>query len=214
VLSVAAVVPTSHLRSLIDDSSAIRFLLSPVILQIIGWATALFGVGGTVCSAYIYLVPARPSWNMIHTPLDFLLATAFLGWLLAAFLHLLSYSIAGAAGMHFLSLSTSEANSSVSAGLLFAALWTLNQIVRRVRLSFSRIFERRASASLLRTEFLQMIVFSSFALAALAAFFAFARMSVVAVLAGFAAILMTRYLFFVSVVPLNMALTFVRGGRH
>jgi hypothetical protein len=27
-------------------------------------------------------------------------------------------------------------------------------------------------------------------------------------------VLLTRYLFFVSVVPLNMALTFVRGGRH
>ena len=214
VLSSTGFIPASHLRSLIDDSPAIHFLLNPATLQIIGWAAALFGVGGTVCSAYIYLVPARPSWNMIHTPLDFLLTTAFLGWLFAAFLHVLSNSVAGIVGMRFLFLSTNEASSSVSAGLLFAALWVLNHIVRRVRLSFSRIFERRASASLLRTEFLQMIVFSSFALAGLAAFFAFARMSVAAVLAGFAAILMTRYLFFVSVVPLNMALTFVRGGRH
>jgi DMSO reductase anchor subunit len=211
-LSVAAVLPPSHLRAGIDCLPITHFLLSPLTLQIIGWAAAFFGVGGTICSAYIYLVPARPSWNMIHTPLDFLLTTAFLGWLFALFLHILSNSIAGA--MHIVSISTDEMRSPVNAGLLFAAFWALNHVVRRVRLSFSPVFERRASASLLSTESLQAILFSSFALAALGAFFAFARMNVLAVQAGFAAILMTRYLFFVSVVPLNMALSFVRGGRH
>ena len=86
--------------------------------------------------------------------------------------------------------------------------------MRRVRLSYSRLFERRASASLLGTESLQAILLSSFALVAVAAFFAFARLDAVACLTAMIAVLLTRYLFFVSVVPLNMALTFVRGGRH
>jgi DMSO reductase anchor subunit len=213
-LSVAAVIPASHLSLLVDRLTAVHFLLKPATLQVIGWTAAFFGVGGTVCSAYIYLVAARPSWNMIHTPLDFLLTTAFLGPLFAAVLHALGSWVAGLAPMRFLASSTSEVNSPVVAVLIFAALWALNHAVRRLRLSFSPIFERRASASLLGTESMQVILFSSFALAALASFFALARLEVAAALTGFAAILMTRYLFFVSVVPLNMALTFVRGGRH
>jgi DMSO reductase iron-sulfur subunit len=213
-LSVAAVIPASHLPLLIDRLPAVHFLLKPATLQVIGWTAAFFGVGGTVCSAYIYLVPARPSWNMIHTPLDFLLTTAFLGSLFAAVLHALGSWVAKLPPTRFPASSTSEVNSPVVAVLIFAALWALNHTVRRLRLSFSPIFERRASASLLDTEFLQAILFSSFALAALASFFVIARMDIAAVLTGFAAILMTRYLFFVSVVPLNMALTFVRGGRH
>ena len=151
---------------------------------------------------------------MIHAPLDFLLTTAFLGCLFGATLHALSNWVTRLNGLRFLSLAASEASSSVNVGLLFAALWVINQFVRRIRLSFSPIFERRASATLLGTESLQAVLMSSFVLATLAAFFAFARLDVAAVLAGLAAILLTRYLFFVSVVPLNMALTFVRGGRH
>ena len=37
---------------------------------------------------------------------------------------------------------------------------------------------------------------------------------ILACAAAFGAVLMARYLFFVSVVPLNMALTFVRGGNR
>ena len=40
-------------------------------INVLGWIAALFGVAGTIASAFIYLVPARPSWNMIHTPIDF-----------------------------------------------------------------------------------------------------------------------------------------------
>ena len=214
VLSVAEVIPASHLRLLIDRLPAVHFLLKPATLQAIGWTAVIFGVGGTICSAYIYLVPARPSWNMIHTPLDFLLTTAVLGSLFATFLQGPGGWLAGLAGMHFLSSSASEVSSPVVVVLIVGALWALNHLLKRVRLSFSPIFERRASASLLDTEFLQVILFSSFALAALASFFVIARMDIAAVLTGFAAILMMRYLFFVSVVPLNMALTFIRGGRH
>src|SRR6185312_2266171 len=45
----------------------------------LAWAAAVFGVAGTIASAFIYLVPARPAWNMIHTPIDFLLSAAMIG---------------------------------------------------------------------------------------------------------------------------------------
>lgn len=212
-LSAARIIPPSSPRVLIERLPGMHLLLRPESLQIIGWAAAIFGVGGTVCSAYIYLVPARPSWNMIHTPLDFLLTTAFVGSLFASVLQAASNWIAGLACLHSLLLPQNAVSFPVYPALWFAVLWFLNQLVRRVRLSFSPLFERRASASLLRTKPLQAVLFFSFALAGLAAFFAFARLDAAAVAAGFAGVLLTRYLFFVSVVPLNMALTFVRGGR-
>ena len=213
-LSITRAIPASHLRSFIDGLPGMHSLLRPESLRITGWAAASFGVGGTLCSAYIYLVPARPSWNMIHTPLDFLLTTAFVGSLFASVLHAASNWVARAAWLHSLFLPHSSVHFPVYPALWFAVLWFLNQLVRRVRLSCSHLFERRASASLLNTESLQALLFASFALVALAAFFAFARLDSAAVAAGFAGVLMTRYLFFVSVVPLNMALSFVRGDRH
>jgi Fe-S-cluster-containing dehydrogenase component/DMSO reductase anchor subunit len=44
---------------------------------VLGIATLLFGLGGVFCSAMIYRVPARPSWDTWQTPVAFF-ATAFL----------------------------------------------------------------------------------------------------------------------------------------
>ncbi len=213
-LSMAESLPASHSRSFIALLPAMHLLLLPQSLQAIGWAAAALGVGGTICSAYIYLVPARPAWNMIHTPIDFLVTTALLGMLLASVLQLLSVWIADLACAHSFCFAHPLGSFPIYPILWSASLWFLNQIVRRVRLNFSRLFERRASASLLATESLQAVLFSSFALVAIATFFAFTRLDCAACLTALIAVLLTRYLFFVSVVPLNMALTFVRGGRH
>ncbi len=213
-LSMAESLPASHLRSFIVSLPAMHLLFLPASLQAIGWTAAVLGILGTICSAYIYLVPARPAWNMIHTPLDFLLTTALLGLLLASVLQAVGGWLAGLACAYSLCFPHPSGSLRIYPVLISAALWFLNQVVRRVRLSFSRLFERRASASLLATESLQAILFASFALVAVAAFFAFARLDVAACLTSMIAVLLTRYLFFVSVVPLNMALTFVRGGRH
>jgi formate dehydrogenase iron-sulfur subunit len=213
-LSIGASLPASHLRSFIVALPAVHLLLLPASLQAIGWAAAVLSIGGTICSAYIYLVPARPAWNMIHTPLDFLLTTALLGPLLASMLQAAGGWLAGMALAHSLGFPHHSGSFRFYPVLLSAALWSLNQVVRWVRLSFSRLFERRATASLLATESLQAILLSSFALVAVAAVFALARLEAVACLTAMIAVLLTRYLFFVSVVPLNMALTFVRGGRH
>jgi len=213
-LSMAESLPASHLRSFIVSLPAMHLLFLPASLQATGWTAAVLGILGTICSAYIYLVPARPAWNMIHTPLDFLLTTALLGLLLASVLQAVGGWLAGLACAYSLCFPHPSGSLRIYPVLISAALWFLNQVVRRVRLSFSRLFERRASASLLATESLQAILFASFALVAVAAFFAFARLDVAACLTSMIAVLLTRYLFFVSVVPLNMALTFVRGGRH
>ena len=213
-LSVTESLPASHFRSFILALPGMHLLLLPASLQVISWTTAILGVGGTVCSAYIYLVPARPAWNMIHTPLDFLLTTALLGSLLASVLQTAGGWVAGLACAHSLCFPHPSADFQFYSVFLSASFWFLNQLVRRVRLSFSRLFERRASASLLGTESLQAILLSSFALVAIASFFAYAGLDAVACLTAMIAVLLTRYLFFVSVVPLNMALTFVRGGRH
>ncbi len=213
-LSIIASLPASRLHSFVDTLPAVRFLSLSANLQVIGWAAAILGVGGTVCSAYIYLVPARPAWNMIHTPLDFLLTTALLGSLLASVIQVAAGWVTSLACAHAICSPRPSFNTPIYLVLLSAALWFVNQVVRRFRLSLSWLFERRASASLLGTESLRAILFSSFALVALTALFTWARLDVVACFTAMIAVLLTRYLFFVSVVPLNMALTFVRGGRH
>jgi DMSO reductase anchor subunit len=211
---MAESLPASHLRSFIVSLPAMHLLLLPRSLQAIGWTAAVLGIGGTISSAYIYLVPARPAWNMIHTPLDFLTTTVLLGSLLASVLQAAGGWVAGLAVLHSFGFCLPSGSFRFYSLLISASLWFLNQVVRRVRLSFSRLFERRASASLLATESLQAVLFSSFALVAVAMFFAFTRLDGAACLTALIAVLLTRYLFFVSVVPLNMALTFVRGGRH
>ena len=213
-MSMAKSLPASHARSFIVSLPAMHLLSLPPSLQAIGWTATVLGIGGTICSAYIYLVPARPAWNMIHTPLDFLLTTALLGSLLAGVLQAAGGWVGRLSLAHSLGLPHPSGSFRFYPVLISAALWFLNQVVRRVRLSFSRLFECRASASLLATESLQAILFSSFALVAVSAFFAVGRIDAAALLTAMAAVLLTRYLFFVSVVPLNMARTFVRGGRH
>jgi formate dehydrogenase iron-sulfur subunit len=213
-MSMAKSLPASHARSFIVSLPAMHLLSLPPSLQAIGWTATVLGIGGTICSAYIYLVPARPAWNMIHTPLDFLLTTALLGSLLAGVLQAAGGWVGRLSLAHSLGLPHPSGSFRFYPVLISAALWFLNQVVRRVRLSFSRLFECRASASLLATESLQAILFSSFALVAVSAFFAVGRIDAAALLTAMAAVLLTRYLFFVSVLPLNMARTFVRGGRH
>src|SRR5215469_7592513 len=52
------------------------FALEKAALPALGVLAAVFGVAGILASARIYLVPARPAWNTVHTPIDFLLSSA------------------------------------------------------------------------------------------------------------------------------------------
>lgn len=184
--------------------------LPPDVLLGLDWLTALLGLAGTLASAYIYLVPARPSWNMPHTPIDFVLTGAFLGSLLAAVLCELPQS--------FLSRTPlAELPSKLLIGWLptilagaSALAWLLNQGVRLYRLRASALFEARATFSLLSSETLHRRATASLLLVPVSVLILGFGRPLPALAVGLAGTFLARYLFFVSVVPLNMALTFVR----
>ena len=164
----------------------------------LGVITAAVGVLGMVASAFIYLVPARPSWNMMHTPIDFLLSAALIGSVLP--------SLLGA--------DTLSDGFSGWPCTLAVSLWIANQGIRCIRLTRSSTFEHRASASLLNLPSQRAALIASFLLAAAVPLFFWAHATMLACAEAIGAVVLARYLFFVSVVPLNMALTFTRGGAH
>jgi len=184
--------------------------LLPGLLPRLEWLAAALGLAGTLASAYIYLVPARPSWNMRHTPIDFVLTGAFLGSLLAAILCDLPQALISKTLL-------AEPPSALPAGQLptllagaFALAWLLNQGVRLYRLRGSTLFEARATFSLLTSELLRPRATASFVLVPLSVLILAFGHPLLALAVGWVGTLLARYLFFVSVVPLNMALTFVR----
>lgn len=181
----------------------------------------VFGVLGTLASAYIYLVPARPSWNMLHTPIDFVVSAALLGAVLpsvvegpAAMLSGLMMRVALAHGV-VLHMAHAPVHFPALPVLVLAVVWALNQAVKLIRLNRSVQFERHASFNLLRSEGMWWMVALAFFTALATPIFMAAPLPVPAALAALTTVSMGRYLFFVSVVPLNMGLTFVRSsGGH
>jgi formate dehydrogenase iron-sulfur subunit len=134
-------------------------------------------------------VPARPAWNSKHTVLDFHLTAWLLGPLFLASL-----------------------GAPVSAWLPVAAASAqlLNLVARLVELSTSDEFELRATARLLGNE-LKSRLFARIALLIAGGIaLPLLHLPAAALLAATAGELAGRYLFFVSVVPRNMAASFVR----
>jgi DMSO reductase iron-sulfur subunit len=184
---------------------AIQFHVFPSVatvqtMRALAWAAAVFGLAGTFASAAIYLVPARPSWNMLHTPIDFVLSGVLLGPMFAV-------AVMRATGeRQVISLSVPL--------LAFAfAAWLLNQAVRIYRMHGADLFELRAAFELLVSAELRLQTISMFAFIGVSALLKFLNQPTLALLCAMAGVLLSRYLFFVSVVPLNMGLTFVRT-RH
>lgn len=176
----------------------------------LAWAASFFGVLGTIASAYIYLVPARPSWNMVHTPLDFLLSASLLGAALAPVLEKAAALLARLEPRYFTHTPVHYAAWPV---VLITALWFSNQVIRLFRLRSSSLFEGRASFALMRGALLRPTVLSSFALVLVAAGIIVGGLWTLGLLCAIVAVLSARYLFFVSVVPLSMGLSFLRA-RH
>jgi formate dehydrogenase iron-sulfur subunit len=172
-------------------------------------AGVIFGLAGTTASAYIYLVGARPSWNMWHTPVDFLLSSLLLGSALVPAIEPVIDVISHFSIRHELPLH--EAGSGTDMRLLLAVsiLWAINQAVRIVRLRRSANFEQRASYNLLRGDLLwSKVALSGLSLCG-AVVFTIAPLPVLSLACSLAAVALSRYLFFVSVVPLSMGLTFL-----
>ncbi len=180
------------------------------VVPLLGWLATAFGVLGTIASAYIYLVPARPSWNMSHTPLDFLLSAGLIGTLLAPSLEGAALLLARLLPRYF---AHTAMHYAAWPTLILATLWIGNQLGRLVRLHRSSLFEGRASFALLSSAQMRSGVILSVGLAAAAAVFSFTGVWSLGLISAVGAVLTARYLFFVSVVPLSMGLTFLQE-RH
>lgn len=193
---------------------ALRLIPLPaLVFNIVAGLAALLGIAGVLASAFIYLVRARPAWNTVHTPLDFLLSAVLIGSTSAPLLILAASSIAELSLLGHVASSRTVVKLPAWPVVCAALLWLANQAFRLLRLNRAKLFEKRASASLLNTPMLRALLITSFALAALC-IFSSDQHYILACAAAFGAVLIARYLFFVSVVPLNMALTFVRGGNR
>jgi DMSO reductase anchor subunit len=164
----------------------------------LGGLTALLGTGGITASACIYLVRARPAWNSKHTVADFFLSGAILGPLFAANI--------GAGSGRLLALITVAA----------AAAQLLNNALRFLRLNASESFERQSTARLLSTvlasRFLlrcALLIAGGIALPLLSSSHLGIALAFVFALGGE---ILGRYLFYVSVVPKNIAASYIASG--
>ena len=203
------------LVSLTSDAwlSTLHVLSIPMVLFFFKVLAPMLGIAGILASAYIYLVPARPAWNTPHTPVDFLLSSALLGSAAAPLLIVITTALRTTPQLHTLTLPAAAPSFPLWPLILSSTLWMLNLIIRTVRLHHAPVYERRATASLLNTQNLRGVFLVSFAFVGLAILVSLAGLPTLALPAALAGIISARYLFFVSVVPLNMALTFV-GSVH
>ncbi len=174
----------------------------------------LFGLMGTLASSYIYLVEARPAWNMMHTPVDFVLSSALIGTALPTAMKYPADALGKMLNCFHLQLQHGPVASHLGFAAAVALLWCANHLIKLVRLRASSGFESRASYNLLRGEALWWRM----ALACIAAFatpvFLAAPLPLVSLVTALVAVSMGRYLFFVSVVPLSMGLTFMNAKGH
>lgn len=197
---------------------------------ILGGVAALFGMAGIFASAKIYLVPARPAWNTVRTPLRFFLTGFILGPLFGLLVYSL-YTVRGTSGeiggFYLGPIAVLLAVSSLAALLqlfvLGARLFSLRPdlseelygsaflLVHR----FKKYFLMRIGLLLLGNFLIPFFLFNSASLGrpsgglfvglAAAAFF----LSLVGEFLG-------RYLFFVTVVPKNIPGSFftANGSGH
>jgi len=174
-------------------------------------AAVLFGLCGTVASACIYFVRARPAWNTVHTPIDFLLSAGLIGNAMAAAMQTPGAALAGLAARHGLPIHIAHLKSHALPQAILAAAWCANQGIRAFRLWRSENFESRASFNLLRSENMSWKFIISIFCAVVSIITFAGGVPSLAVFASLATVLFGRYLFFVTVVPLSMALTFLKG---
>jgi DMSO reductase iron-sulfur subunit len=165
-----------------------------------GLATALAGVAGIACSARIYIVPARPAWFSGYTIAEFFSTALLLG---SAFVHLFIPNVSST--FLFVSAAGGAAQLIVQSGKF---LW----------LSRSETFELRSSSLLLagrlRMQFMTRLglLIATGIVAPMMAVSPWVMTG--AFLGALAGELLGKYLFFVSVVPKNIAAAFGSGSRR
>jgi len=155
----------------------------------LGWLTVVLGSCGVAASARLYLVPGRPAWNSVFTIAEFGSTTALLG----------------ACGANILTHATMGAPYAVSCGAVFA-LMTVG--LKLLRLARSRMRELHSSWQMFATVFPnQLLIRIALPLVGLA-LLPLSRVTWIRI--AIAMLMVTgefigRYLFFVTVVPTNMA---------
>jgi formate dehydrogenase iron-sulfur subunit len=164
-----------------------------------GMLTSLVGLAGVTASACIYLVRARPAWNTKHTIAEFHLTGTLLGPLLVA------------------SLGVGDRRWLVAVAVTAAAAQLLNQAVRFFWMTASDLFELQASARLLSTSLASRFLTRGALLILGGIVLPLLWPTTVGTYAAFVLALggeiLGRYLFFVSVVPKNMAASYLSAGK-
>lgn len=165
-----------------------------------GGLTTLLGIAGLTCTARIYMVRPRPAWNSNHTVLEFYLSALLLGSLFVR--------TAGVANGRWILVVVVGA----------AAAQLANQSLKFFRLVRSRSFERHASAKLLSTTLAPLVLWRGAFLITggmlLPLYLAGSAGATAALLVSLAGEILGRYLFFVSVVPKNIALSYLTPGTE
>lgn len=165
-----------------------------------GALTTLLGIVGLTCTARIYKVRPRPAWNSKHTFLEFYLSAVLLGSLFVR------------------AIAVADERWTLALVIGAAAGQMANQSLKFFRLVRSRSYERRASAHLLSTTLASLVIWRGALLVAggilLPLYSTQAAFAIVALLVGLAGEFLGRYLFFVSVVPKNIALSYLGTGAE
>jgi formate dehydrogenase iron-sulfur subunit len=167
--------------------------------KVVGGLTAVLGIGGVTASACIYLVRARPAWNSRYSVAEFYLTGALLGPLLAA------------------SVGVGSRRWLLAVAVAASIAQLLNATARFFWLSASDQFELQASAKLLSTRFAARVLIRGALLVLGGIILPLLEPSAFGAGACFAIALggetLGRYLFFVSVVPKNMATSYLSAGK-
>jgi DMSO reductase iron-sulfur subunit len=162
-----------------------------------GLATLGLGMAGVGCSARIYVVRARPAWYSGYTSAEFLATAVLLGPFFVR--------ACGVSDARWMSWAVAAGGAAQLATQALKFLW----------LSNSETFELRASSLLLSGRFRKAflarlgVLIAAGIVAPLA--FHSAEVSVAAFVAALAGEWLGRWLFFVTVVPKNMAAGFSAG---
>jgi DMSO reductase iron-sulfur subunit len=167
--------------------------------MIAGGLTTLLGIAGVTASACIYLVHARPAWNTKRTVAEFYLSGALLGPLFAASLGVTTRAL-------------------LWATVIAATAQLLNIASKFLWLVRSDVFELQASARLFSTVLasgLQLRVILLICGGIVLPLLLPGRIGVsIALAVALTGEFLGRYLFFVSVVPKNMAAAYLADRKR
>jgi DMSO reductase iron-sulfur subunit len=158
-------------------------------VNIVGALATALGLCGITATSFLYLVPGRPAWRTPYTVVEFVLTGLLLGPLFVASLGVVVAVI-----------------PVVVAAAAIGQL--LNQMGKFVALTRSEEFEKQASARLLSQELARLFLLRLVLLVAGGVALPLLGWMIAGFALALAGELLGRYLFFVSVVPKNMALSF------